>query len=37
VFSLAGTAVEVPEPSTLLLFAVGLLGLAGLAWRRRRV
>lgn len=27
---------EVPEPGTVFLFLTGLLGLAGLAWRRRR-
>ncbi|GAB4394537.1 MAG: hypothetical protein Tsb0032_20610 [Kiloniellaceae bacterium] len=35
-FSLAGSTNAIPEPSTLLLFAGGLLGLAGAASRRRR-
>jgi hypothetical protein len=33
---LQGTVVAVPEPSTYLMMAIGLLGLAGLARRRRR-
>jgi hypothetical protein len=28
-------ATPVPEPSTVLLFAIGTLGLIGWAWRRR--
>jgi len=30
------TTSVVPEPSTLLLFGAGLLGLGGIAWRRHR-
>lgn len=32
----AGTEVAVPEPSALALFAIGLVGLGFLGWRRRR-
>lgn len=35
-FELSGTSTAVPEPSTLLLLGSGLVGLAGLGWRRAR-
>jgi len=35
-FELSGTSTAVPEPSMLLLLGSGLVGLAGLGWRRNR-